>query len=254
LFVPGYRDDRPPAVERGIGAPRPGGQPADGQYADGQYSGSQYGWGGSAPGKGPVRGFPPAPGQPPPLYPPGQFSAWNRTSEQEAGPPAGDLWPAESWAGDQHQEPARAEPGSTEPGSAIPGPAGHAGYSVLAVSDPAADVTSTQTWGAVGDGQETGAWADPRAPGDARQAPGASTQTPPRGSPVRADDASGQDVVTGPGTGPGRVRGHGTGARGVRAAPRARWKMSRGLLAASLAVLVAIVGGAYVLLGGSHGG
>ena len=33
-------------------------------------------------GKGPVRGYPPAPGQPPPVYPPGQFSAWNRVPSQ----------------------------------------------------------------------------------------------------------------------------------------------------------------------------
>src|SRR6185312_16199104 len=79
----------------------------------------------SAVGKGPIRGFPPAPGQPPPFYPPGQFAAWN--------PPGARPAPREmdrSWYG----------------GSNPDGQAYDPGYSALAVSDPAADVTSTQTW------------------------------------------------------------------------------------------------------------
>ena len=38
------------------------------------------------------------------------------------------------------------------------------GYSLLAVSDPAADVTSTQTWRAVDDGRATGVWTAPARP------------------------------------------------------------------------------------------
>jgi hypothetical protein len=45
------------------------------------------------------------------------------------------------------------------------------GYSMLAVSDPAADVTSTQTWQAVGDGRATGTWTAPARPGGGPAAP-----------------------------------------------------------------------------------
>src|SRR5262245_32796681 len=76
-------------------------------------------------GKGPVRGFPPAPGQPPPRYPPGQCAPWNRLV-----PGRGEAYEPE--------------------------------YPQLAVSDAAADVTSTQTWQAIGDGPDgTGAWTEP---------------------------------------------------------------------------------------------
>ena len=44
--------------------------------------------------KGPVRGFPPAPGQPPPQYPPGPFAAWNRAPAD----PGNDPWLAGSAA------------------------------------------------------------------------------------------------------------------------------------------------------------
>jgi hypothetical protein len=50
------------------------------------------------------------------------------------------------------------------------------GYSMLAVSDPAADVTSTQTWEAVGDGRATGTWTAPARP-DAE--PGRAGGLPP---------------------------------------------------------------------------
>ena len=73
--------------------------------------------------RGPLRGFPPPPGQPGPVYPPGQFSPWNRASTRAA------------WLGI-----AGAEGGAAE---ADPG------YSALAVSDAAADLTSTQTWATI---------------------------------------------------------------------------------------------------------
>ena len=44
---------------------------------------------GSAAGRGPVRGYPPLPGQPPPMYPPGQFAAWNRREQGQARPGPG---------------------------------------------------------------------------------------------------------------------------------------------------------------------
>ena len=53
--------------------------------------------------RGPIRGFPPVPGQPEPVYPPGQFSAWNRPSVRAA-------WLGISRIGDGHGEP-EAEPG-----------------------------------------------------------------------------------------------------------------------------------------------
>jgi hypothetical protein len=171
IFSPGYSGGRSARRE-----PRSGGAGADsGQHAAGHYGASHhgaapyeagpYGSAGSAAGKGPIRGFPPAPGQPPPLYPPGPFSAWNR------GP-----WPGDNGYGDPgavgpdtgawpvRDSGARgsAGPGEPDAGSAYPGPgyaddgypgAGYADpdYSALAVSDPAADVTSTQAWGVVDD-------------------------------------------------------------------------------------------------------
>ncbi len=71
VFAPGYD------------ASRPGSGPARGGGESGRSS-----WYGSAAdgaaGKGPVRGYPPAPGQPSPMYPPGQFAAWNRGRDGRA--------------------------------------------------------------------------------------------------------------------------------------------------------------------------
>ena len=75
--------------------------------------------------RSPLRGFPPPPGQPGPVYPPGQFSPWNRASTRAA------------WLG----------VAGVEGGAAEADP----GYSALAVSDAAADLTSTQTWTAIDD-------------------------------------------------------------------------------------------------------
>ena len=153
---------------------------------------------GGAAGKGPVRGYPPVPGQPPPVYPPGQFAAWNRGHSDQAG--------RSSQAGQSSQtgqgpQPERSRPGRTGPDSGQPVPGGEQssgqaaaggaryygrddgldsepGYSTLAVSDPAADVTSTQTWQAVGDGRATGIWTAPDRPG----ATGAGAAAPAAGS------------------------------------------------------------------------
>ena len=72
------------------------------------------------------------PGQPGPVYPPGQFSPWNRPSVRA------------SWLG-LHGE-------GTWESDAEPG------YSALATSDPSADATATQTWAAIDD---TGDWSPP---------------------------------------------------------------------------------------------
>ena len=142
-------------------------------------------------GKGPVRGYPPAPGQPPPVYPPGQFSAWNRVPRQAdnghrdthqgaAGLASADYpeSPAAASARPWYPEPGRArlaagepwagetragEPwaGETRAGETRAGQSGYPepAYSVLAVSDPAADVTSTQSWEAVDASLAAGSWA-----------------------------------------------------------------------------------------------
>jgi hypothetical protein len=169
--------------------------------------GGAYGAGGGAAGKGPIRGFPPAPGQPPPLYPPGLFSAWNRTSGQSGNGydgAASDVWLAigdpeaagpgyppgagaaagaafadgassdTGYPDTGYPDAAYSDTGYPGAGAAEPGaPAGtdqfaaqgfadpgysEPDYAALAVSDPAADVTSTQSWGAV-DAAASG-WSD----------------------------------------------------------------------------------------------
>ena len=181
IFTPGYsggrsarRDPRSGGAQADAGqyaAGHYGGPPHEaGQYGSGPYVAGQYGSAGSATGKGPIRGFPPAPGQPPPLYPPGPFSAWNRApwpgdnGYGDPGAVAPDIVgpdPA-AWLAPDSEAPGPAGPGEPEPGPAYPGPgyaddgyspAGYADpdYSALAVSDPAADVTSTQAWGVVDD-------------------------------------------------------------------------------------------------------
>jgi hypothetical protein len=141
--------------------------------------GGRYGPGGTA-GKGPIRGFPPAPGQPPPLYPPGQFSAWNRVSEQGDNgydPNPSDTWLAVDYAGpagDGYPEPGAGDQGYGDPGPAqadagfgetayagYPGPdLAEPGYAALAVSEPAADVTSTQAWETVDSAPPASHWPD----------------------------------------------------------------------------------------------
>ncbi len=81
-------------------------------------------------GRGPLRGFPPAPGAPDPVYPPGQFSPWN-APELRAISAAG-----------RSGLTAGSGPETSEPG-----------YPLLAVSDPSADATATQTWAVLDDAQ-----------------------------------------------------------------------------------------------------
>src|SRR5271155_3247182 len=68
VFVPGYDKRREPGPDTADSG-GPGSPP----------------WHGSAAGRGPVRGYPPGPGQPPPMYPPGQFAAWNRGPGRASG-------------------------------------------------------------------------------------------------------------------------------------------------------------------------
>jgi hypothetical protein len=74
------------------------------------------------------------PGQPGPVYPPGQFSVWNRPSVRAS-------WLGMNGNGDGMRD------GEAEPG-----------YSILATSDPSADATVTQTWAVI---DETGGWSPP---------------------------------------------------------------------------------------------
>src|SRR5260370_36144164 len=99
----------------------PGAGPADGtaRWAGAPSASTLYGAAGGTAGKGPGRGFPPAPGPAAPVYPAGQLSAWNQASgETRQGRPGrvagNDAWPLA----------ASAEHGYAEPD-----------YSVLAVSD-----------------------------------------------------------------------------------------------------------------------
>jgi hypothetical protein len=213
IFTPGYSGGRSARRD-----PRSGGGRADsgqyaaghygtghigatpyetGQYGSGPYVAGQYGPAGSAAGKGPIRGFPPAPGQPPPLYPPGPFSAWNRApwpgdngyGDPGAVDPDGGAWPAPD-----SEAVGSAGPGEPDAGPGYPGPgyaddgyfdAGYADpdYSALAVSDPAADVTSTQAWGVVDDAPA--GWSDLTSRGE----PGRHAGRTPPGADYDADQA-----------------------------------------------------------------
>ncbi|HEU5417205.1 MAG TPA: hypothetical protein VFV41_05905 [Streptosporangiaceae bacterium] len=222
----------PPSGGPGSGGPASGG-PARGGYASGGNgsaggyapsggfrspgdpgsAGSGGGWRAATPantavGKGPIRGFPPAPGQPPPFYPPGQFAAWNAPGARPAPRQADRSWYGGSNPGGQAYDP---------------------GYSALAVSDPAADVTSTQTWEkipAIGDG---GSWTSPRgtavpaagptgaAAGPGMAAPGSAA--PGAGRPGRPGPDGTQALAAGrgtatPGTGPGGAAPGGTAPGG----------------------------------------
>jgi hypothetical protein len=256
VFVPGYAGRR-----------------EAGESASGGSAAASPSWHGSSAGKGPVRGYPPLPGQPLPMYPPGQFAAWNRrapgrarhASEAAAGGGSGDgsgYYAAES---EPHTDP---------------------GYSMLAVSDPAADVTSTQTWQAVGDGRAAGTWtaparpAAPRPPGRSADNPGPGMGTrSPAGAPLRPGAApepepdgrsnGTADGRTRPGAGtlspaqapPGRPGGAGPGRTAPGRAepgrsrsgrrPSVRRGKSHGTtkLAVAGALAIVLIGGAAVYLG-----
>jgi hypothetical protein len=229
---PAAEGDRVPAAS---GAAQPGSIPPGSAF---------YGAAGGTAGKGPVRGFPPAPGQPGPVYPPGQFSAWNRApGGAMAGRAGRTAWPTA----------VTAEHGYAEPD-----------YAVLAVSDPAADATATQTW-AVADDRPAGGWQDmnartglapspARAPADRpsdkqdrrAMAPAGPGQADPRGGTRPAPAPPGRPGAAQPGgPAPRAARGAAHGRRG-----RKRARRGRVLLAAGLAVVVAVGTGTYFYLSG----
>ena len=165
MFVPGYDSGRSPV---GGPAATQGGTAATGT----SWYGSTAGGGA---GKGPVRGYPPVPGQPPPMYPPGQFAAWNHRPGRPRNHTDQPGQPPDRNTAERDQLDSRSDPG----------------YSVLAVSDPAADVTSTQTWQAVADGRATGTWTMPTRPGAGSSRPGTSPPGP--GHADEADRSAGND-------------------------------------------------------------
>jgi hypothetical protein len=187
LFAPGYTGGRTPRSDQATAGSAWAGSP------------------GGATSQGPARGFPPTPGLPPPLYPPGQFAAWNRGQPPGengydaglSGPPSG-TWQAgypdaagssqtrytdagysdAGYADAGYSDQGYAGAGYTDGGYADAGP-GDPGYSALAVTDRAADAASTQTWGVPDDTASTQSW---NAPGDATNtrswnAPGDATNT-----------------------------------------------------------------------------
>jgi len=158
------------------------------------------------------------PGQPGPVYPPGQFSGWNRLSVRAS-------WLGTSGNGGGPWE-ADAEPG----------------YSVLATSDPSADATVTQAWTAM---DEVDGWSPPPLARDVsahtdgegipgiRQAGGRAAAGPraPFESAQLAQETSGRQLApwesgslpavgpAGPGA-PAGAAGSGRPARGPAAAAR----------------------------------
>jgi len=218
VFAPGY------------GASPP--EPSDRAGAGGRTSGASAWYGsaaGGAAGRGPVRGYPPVPGQPPPMYPPGQFAAWNRgpgRAAVQSGPNGpGSRPPGLQGNGGRAAQEGRTAtggaasspgfpPAARPPGAADSEPAksryypqdlgsgAEPGYSMLAVSDPAADMTSTQTWQAVGDGRATGMWTAPARPGSS--------------PPADADRDGRGPVISDPGSTPDRDQAEaGSGRRGA---------------------------------------
>jgi hypothetical protein len=213
LFAPGYTGGRAPGGDQ---APAGSG-----------WSGSP----GGAGSQGPVRGFPPVPGQPPPLYPPGQFAAWNRgpapgengydsglsdplSGAWQAGYPDADSSPQARYAEAGYSDAGYSDGRFSDQSYAAAGYAdagsAEAGYSALAVSDPAAD--ATQSWGVAGDTADGGGWGDLSAPGshgpDADQLQddipaGAALPAGLAGSALAGPElgpfgGAGEQVVTGP--------------------------------------------------------
>jgi hypothetical protein len=146
--------------------------------------------------RGPIRGFPPVPGLPDPVYPPGQFSLWNRPSVRAA-------WLGLPGASDSRSE---AEPG----------------YSVLAVSDPSADATSTQTWPAIEADPGLADW-EPAAPVPEPRPPAGPAGPGREPSPQRAAPPGRVRAGAGPVTGSAPVTGAGAGRDGA-----AGWLGERG--------------------------
>src|SRR5579859_8180758 len=167
---------------------------------------------------GPIRGYPPRPGQPDPVYPPGQFSPWNRASTRAA------------WLGvaSARDGPAAAD---AEPG-----------YSALALSDAAADLTSTQTWAVIDDEPPPSPSA---APGTRRDWGSHAEEASPGWQRSAGGRTTGGSAATARGAGPGDRLGHRPGAAGFNAGGQgaAGLAAGEGLHAAAGEGLHAVAGG-----------
>ncbi len=290
-------------------------------HAAARSGGGRHGPAAGLAGNGPVRGYPPDPGQPPPVYPPGQFSAWNQVPRQpdngypatrqgaagwaaadypeaqaadsaepwypEPGyarqavsePPAGETWASETWAGQTRAGETWA--GQTRAGETWAGQtragetwAGQPGYAepasaVLAVSDPAADGTSTQSWETVDASLAAGSWATSSAPvAEPRRPPVAEPPRAGRSGHGRTDTGGRQYQAAQPGSGgqpaeTGRQAApqRGPAARTERPHPRraharARSGKRAGRLLIACALVVALTSGSAAYLwfsAGQHG-
>ena len=181
------------------------------------------------------------------MYPPGQFAAWNRGHGAGTGrsaPPAAGRDPAatEDPASSGSQPAAQRAAGSglgprRRLAASRTGPTAEPGYSMLAVSDPAADVTSTQTWQAVGDGRATGVWTAPARAGagpSRRAAQPAGAPDPARSAPGTGRPGGPLPLRPGPGQRPyrrTRRRAGRAGGRTRRGQPAARASRARDLTA-----------------------
>ncbi|MGO9293108.1 MAG: hypothetical protein ACLP52_04360, partial [Streptosporangiaceae bacterium] len=206
---------------------------------DGEVSGPDAGWAGtgSTTTRGPVRGYPPAPGQSPLMYPPGQFAAWNRGGAQPDdgadadlaaglapgdfradGPAAGDF-PAGDWPDGRDSQAGLAGRFGPPPGGLAPATAGWdwAGQDDEAGNWPAAAAGHESQGGWPGGGLAPGT--DERGPyGPASYQPGTQAldappgwtgdRDPARTGPQPASAAWAQDHA-GPGGGAAGVIGAG---------------------------------------------
>jgi hypothetical protein len=176
------------------------GDPDGGTDGEFTLTGSHYGAAGSFARKGPARGFPPAPGQPPPVYPPGQFAAWNLPADGASSVAA--AWPGAASAEHGYGWPAAKGPG----GAAYP---------------PSVDVPSIQPWPA--DDDATGSassWpglAAPVAAATAVSTAGASTTgASTTGAAPAASTAAGKETAAPAAGGPPRGKRARRGGRRLR--------------------------------------
>jgi hypothetical protein len=216
--------------DSGYGDPDGG---TDGGFA---LASSHYGAAGSFARKGPARGFPPAPGQPPPVYPPGQFAAWNLPADGAGSVAA--AWPGAASAEHGYGWPAAKGPG----GAAYP---------------PSVDVPSIQPWPA-----------DDDATGSASSWPGlASPVAAPTGTSTTGASTAGAST-TGSGTGQAApaartpIGKEAAGAKSAggppRGAPRGKRARKGGgkarlLLAVGAVLVIAAAAVTYVLKFSHHG-
>ena len=208
--------------DSGYGDPDGG---TDGGFA---LAGGHYGAAGSFARKGPARGFPPAPGQPPPVYPPGQFAAWNLPADGAGSVAA--AWPGAASAEHGYGWPAAKGPG----GAAYP---------------PSMDVPSIQPWPA--DDDATGSassWpglAAPVAPATATSTTGASTTGTAQTAPAARTPAGKETAAPAAG---GPPRGAPRGKRARKSGGRLRL-----LVAVGAVLVIAAAAVTYVLKFSHHG-